>query len=89
MGIGLPYLDKVKIVYFEDIGAQITAMQGGTVDMMQSIRSIRSRPQAGAEDVTFLSASGSSWPQLAMRMDQKPYDDKRIRQALAFAWTAS
>ena len=30
-------LDKVKIVYFEDIGAQITAMQSGTVDMMQTI----------------------------------------------------
>jgi len=81
---GLPYLDKVKIIYFADIGAQITAMQSGTVDMMQTIPLDSIAPlQGGASDVTFLSASSSSYAQLAMRMDQKPFDDKRIRQAIA------
>jgi peptide/nickel transport system substrate-binding protein len=82
---GLPYLDKVRIIYFEDIGAQITAMQSGTVDMMQTIPLDSIVPlQAGSNDVTFLSASSASYAQLAMRMDQKPFDDKRVRQALAY-----
>lgn len=82
---GLPYLDRVKIIYFEDIGAQITAMQSGTVDMMQSIPldSIEALKAAGS-DIDLLSASSASYAQLAMRVDEKPFDDKRVRQALAY-----
>jgi peptide/nickel transport system substrate-binding protein len=82
---GLPYLDKVRITYFEDIGAQVTAMQSGAVDMMQSIP-LDSIPtlQAGGNDISLLSASSASYAQLAMRVDQKPFDDKRVRQALAW-----
>ena len=82
---GLPYLDKLKIVYFEDTGAQIAAMQSGAVDMMQSI-SLDSVDalKAGGGDIELLSTASATYAQLAMRVDQKPFDDKRVRQALAY-----
>jgi peptide/nickel transport system substrate-binding protein len=82
---GLPYLDKLKIVYFDDIGAQIAAMQSGDVDMLQSlpIDSLDTL-KAGATDIELLSAASASYAQLAMRTDTKPFDDKRVRQAVAY-----
>ena len=55
------------------------------VDVMQTMPLNSIAPlQAGAEDVTFLSASSSSYAQLAIGIDQKPFDDKQnSRQALA------
>lgn len=83
---GLPYLDRVKIVYFEDVGAQIAALQSGAVDLMQSIPlDAIDALMATESDIDLLAASSSTYAQLAMRVDQKPFDDKRVRQALAYS----
>ncbi|MGE0005629.1 MAG: ABC transporter substrate-binding protein [Parvibaculaceae bacterium] len=82
---GQPYLDRVRLAFFEDTGAQIAALQSGAVDMMQSIP-LDSIEALGAADhnIDVLAASSATYAQLAMRVDQKPFDDKRVRQALAY-----
>lgn len=83
---GLPYLDRVRLAFFEDVGAQIAALQSGSVDMMQSIPLDSIEALGAAENnIDVLAASSASYAQLAMRVDQKPFDDKRVRQALAYA----
>jgi len=83
---GLPYIDKLRLVFFEDMAAQISALQSGAVDMMQSIP-LDSIEALGAKEnnIQLLAASSASYAQLAMRVDQKPFDDKRVRQALAYS----
>jgi peptide/nickel transport system substrate-binding protein len=39
---------------------------------------------AAENGIELLTASSASYAQLAMRVDQKPFDDKRLRQALAY-----
>jgi peptide/nickel transport system substrate-binding protein len=82
---GRPYLDRLRLVFFSDVGAQIAALQSGSVDLMQNIP-LDSVEALGASenDIELLSASSASYAQLAMRVDQKPFDDKRVRQALAY-----
>jgi peptide/nickel transport system substrate-binding protein len=81
----LPYLDGLKIIYFEDVGAQVAALQSGAVDMMQGIPLDAIDALSAAEsDIELLAASSATYAQLAMRVDQKPFDDKRVRQALAY-----
>lgn len=80
---GLPYLDRVRVVYFEDVGAQANALQRGTVDLMLNVPLDTVEILKGEGGIKLLSASSSSHAQLAMRVDRKPFDDKRVRQALA------
>ena len=82
---GLPYLDGVRIDFFEDVAAQIAALQTGKADLMQSIplESVATLlPEENS--ITVLSAPSSTYAQLAMRVDQAPFNDKRVRQALAY-----
>jgi peptide/nickel transport system substrate-binding protein len=81
-----PLLDGFRLVYFEDVAAQVTALQSGEADIMMNVP-LATIPtvQAGGEDIQLLSASSSSHLQLAMRVDEEPWDDKRVRQALAYS----
>ncbi len=80
----LPYLDKLQVTYFEDIGAQVTAMQSGTIDLMQDTPlDVISALKAGSPNIHFLEARSSTYAQLAMRVDTKPFDKKQVRQAIA------
>lgn len=82
----LPYLDGVRIDFFEDVAAQITALQTGEAHLMQSIP-LDSVAALLPEDhdLTVLSAASSTYAQLAMRTDMAPFNDKRVRQALAYS----
>lgn len=80
---GLPYLDAVKIVYFEDVGAQANALQSGTVDLMLNVALDTIDTLKAGGGIKLLAASSSSHAQLGMRVDRKPFNDKRVRQALA------
>jgi peptide/nickel transport system substrate-binding protein len=82
---GFPYLDKVKLVYFSDPGAEVTAIQSGTIDILQDVPLDTIDTLKSSGGVQLLSASSGSHAQLAMRVDTKPFDDKRVRQAIALS----
>lgn len=77
---GLPYVDELVIIDFPDDTARVNALRGGQVDAISNMppSQIASIESAGA---TALVAETGGWQPLLMRVDQKPFDDVRVRQA--------
>ena len=78
---GPPYLDKIVITDFADEESQINALLAGQVDVIDflsapSIASVKS----GGANINI--ATGASLLQFTMRVDQKPFNDVRVRQAM-------
>ena len=82
---GLPYLDGVEVVFNEETQAQGLAVQSGTIDMMLATPVQGSQALFSDPNVTVLTTPSTMHRNMHMRVDMKPYDDKRVRQALA--WT--
>ncbi len=79
-GTGLPYLDGVEAITLAP-EAQITAMQGGSIEQTNNPAALplfRDNP-----DIKMLTIGTSGHDGVFMRVDQEPYSDKRVRQAMA------
>lgn len=78
---GQPYLDKLTIVNFNDDDALINALLSTQVDAigqipLSLITVIKSDPR-----ISVLDSETGSWLPFTMRVDKKPFNDKRVRQA--------
>ena len=78
---GKPYLDKLVITNFADETSQINALQAGQVDAVDylSSTSVAAARGAGAQVIVSKTAA---WGPFTMRVDQEPFTDVRVRQAL-------
>ncbi len=77
---GLPYLDGVEAAILSSDNA-VTALLGGSVDMDNNpaaLPLVRNNPA-----IKVLTVTGSGHDGIFMRTDKKPFDDKRVRQAMA------
>lgn len=77
---GPAYLDKVTLIEFADPTARLNALMSGAIDAMielapSQINLVRRR------DIEPLIARSGGWIPFRMRIDQKPFDDVRVRQA--------
>jgi peptide/nickel transport system substrate-binding protein len=74
--------DRVEISFYNDPQAQLLALQAGQLDVIpytpRTALAIGSNPA-----FTILSVQASSHDQLHFRTDQAPFQDKRVRRALA------
>lgn len=82
---GLPFLDGIEFRFFPENQPQVLALQGGEVDMMIETPFQGSQALFQDPNVEILSATSSSYRALHMRVDQEPWTDKRVRQALALS----
>ena len=82
---GKPYLDKVEIALFENQQAQTLALQGGQVDLILDSPYSDARPFFQSSEIVVESVPTAEHRELCMRCDKKPFDDKRVRQAVALA----
>lgn len=78
---GAPYLDAVEAIILSPENA-ITALQGGSIEM------INTNPAAAPlfqdnPDIQAPTTLGSGHDGIFMRVDQEPFSDKRVRQAMA------
>ncbi len=82
----LPYVGKVVYRIIKDEATRITGLRTGKLDIMESIRwQDAEQLKTGAPALKWnrwLSTSGTF---LSMRVDQKPFDDIRVRRALNMA----
>jgi peptide/nickel transport system substrate-binding protein len=78
-----PYLDAVEVRYYDDNAPIVLALQAGDIDVYSQTPVQGSQALFADEDITVLEASSSSYHPLHMRTDQAPFDDKRVRQAVA------
>ncbi|MFD0790331.1 ABC transporter substrate-binding protein [Microbacterium insulae] len=78
---GKPYLDEIVITNFADETAQINALQAGQVDLINqlSAASVASVESAGGKVVV---SQTRGFVPITIRVDEEPYSDARVRQAL-------
>lgn len=76
-----PYVDELVITNFADEVSQTNALVGGQVDVVQGLSSasVQAVESGGAKLVI---SDGGALYSLGMRVDVKPFDDVRVRQAL-------
>lgn len=79
-GVG-PYADKLTMIQFKDSTARLNALLGGTVDHIDLVEAGQTEVVKANADFTLLQAKSGGWEPITMRIDAKPFDDVRVRQA--------
>ena len=77
----LPYLDEVQFVGISDPNTQVASLASGTVEALASILPIHIPTLQAAGHSTINEIKSGTAGVMVMRMDQKPFDDPRVRQA--------
>ncbi|MGW6458432.1 ABC transporter substrate-binding protein [Streptomyces sp. NPDC055078] len=78
---GQPYLDELVIINFADETAQVNALQSGQVDIVNQLSSTSVKLVESAGGRVVVSKTRGFVP-FTMRVDQAPFKDVRVRQAL-------
>jgi peptide/nickel transport system substrate-binding protein len=82
---GLPYLDSVEIVPIPDDTVRETALRGGEVDWVLTIAPQNYESLDQDPNVVVASAPQLSYDYLGVNVTEPPFDDVRVRQAVALA----
>ena len=82
-GQPLPYLDELLYIDL-DPGARVAAMQGGAIDTLFVPRPSDWEALRNSPGLNIQSVSTAETFVLRMRVDQEPWRDNRVRQALKF-----
>lgn len=77
--------DRIEFKFYSDIQPRLIALQSGEVDVLDAIPVIMSPAVRANPEVTVLSVRSANHRELHMRCDAAPFNDKRVRQALALS----
>jgi peptide/nickel transport system substrate-binding protein len=77
--------DKLDITFAADEGAQILALQGGQLDVVQQVSVSGAQAILNDPKYNIITLQSSAHRQLSMRCDTKPFTDARVRQAIALS----
>jgi len=75
--------DRVEVVFYDDYQPQILALQGGEIDIIQQLPVLQAVGLLSDPSVNIISIPSSAHSQVHMRTDMAPFQDKRVRQAVA------
>ncbi len=79
---GQPYFDSVTIIDFPDDTARVNALLGGQVDAVTDVPAGQVPAVNGRRDTRVLESPSAAWTPICMRVDQAPFADVRVRQAM-------
>ena len=82
---GQPYLDAVEMHLFPDLAAETANYLSGNVDVMLNVQQADFARIAAAEGSNALRVPAGRYVNVVMRQDQPPFDDVRLRKALALS----
>lgn len=82
---GVPYLDEVVITPITDDAARDLALQGGEVDWSFTISPQNLETLQADEDVVVDIAPRLSYDYFGFNLNKEPFNDVRVRQAIAYA----
>jgi peptide/nickel transport system substrate-binding protein len=82
---GMPYLDEVDITPITDDTARDLALQGGEVDWIFTISPQNYDTLMSDPNVVVATAPRLSYDYFGLNLNRKPFDDVRVRQAIAYA----
>ena len=78
-----PLADNVEVIFYTNEQGMVLAFQGGQVDFVQQFSVSGGRAALTDSDVITTELRSAAHRQIHMRTDQKPLNDKRVRQAIA------
>ena len=76
-----PYVDTLTMIEFADDTARINALQGGQIQAMSQLPKSQAKVIEATDGLALLNAETGQWRPFTMRIDVKPFDDVRVRQA--------
>jgi peptide/nickel transport system substrate-binding protein len=79
---GQPYFDRVTIVDIPDDAARVNALLAGQVDAITDVPAAQVPVVDGRRELRVLESPSAAWTPICMRVDQPPFDDVRVRQAM-------
>ncbi|MFZ0385368.1 MAG: ABC transporter substrate-binding protein [Solirubrobacteraceae bacterium] len=83
---GRPHLDATAFTFYGSQQPQILALQGGSVDAIVSfVPSGAQAILANPNQYSIIKYKSSQHRELSMRTDQPPFNDARVRQAIAYS----
>jgi peptide/nickel transport system substrate-binding protein len=81
----VPKLDRQEVKFYPKEQAQILALQSGDVDVLVHFSPTGGKSLLNDPNITVIELRSSVHREVHMRNDKKPFDDKRVRQAMALA----
>jgi len=81
---GLPIVDKLAIYFVPDIDASISMLESGRVDVVPFITQVIKTRLEKNPDIKVISPY-QEMRFISMRVDEKPFDDNRVRLAFKYA----
>ena len=75
--------DGNEIKYYEKEEAAVLGIQGDEIDVLAQFSPVNGKPLLTDPNVNVIELRASQHRQLHMRTDQEPFNDKRVRQAVA------
>ena len=76
----VPHVDTLTIIEFADPTARVNALLGGTVDAISDLPASQVKV-VQAQGMKLLDSHTGGWQPFTMRIDVKPFNDVRVRQA--------
>ena len=81
----VPKLDRQEVKFYSKEQAQILALQSGDVDVLVHFSPTGGKALLNDPNITVIELRSAVHREVHMRNDKKPFDDKRVRQAMALA----
>ena len=78
-----PKPDRNEIKYYEQEDAAILGIQGGEVDLLAQFSAVNGKALLTDPNINVIELRAAQHRQLHMRTDKEPFNDKRVRQAVA------
>ena len=78
-----PLPDTNEIKYYEAEDAALLAMQGGEIDLLAQFSAINGKALLTDPNIQVIELRAAQHRLVHMRTDQEPFNDKRVRQAVA------
>ena len=82
---GKPYLDAVEMHLFPDLAAETANFLSGQMDVMLTVQQADYQRIAGSPGIHAQRVHSGRFVNVVMRQDQKPFNDVRVRKAMALA----
>jgi peptide/nickel transport system substrate-binding protein len=80
-----PVPDRVLFNFYDNVQAQVLAIQGGQLDVLLHVPVQGSQALLDDERLSIVALKSSAHEQLHLRTDRGPFADKRVRRAVALA----
>lgn len=82
---GLPYLDTVEITVISEAASREAALLGGEVDWIMDPAPQSYEALKGNSDIVVGEAPQLAYHYIGLNLNREPFDDVRVRQAIAYA----